>query len=50
MPAIIGQAIDDGVAASDTGALLFWAGALLTAGIVRRPPGWRGTAGRSPTG
>jgi ABC-type multidrug transport system fused ATPase/permease subunit len=39
MPAIIGQAIDDGVAASDTGALLFWAGALLTAGIVQAAAG-----------
>ena len=39
MPAIIGRAIDDGVAARDTGALLFWAGALLTAGIVQAAAG-----------
>jgi ABC-type multidrug transport system fused ATPase/permease subunit len=39
MPAIIGQAIDDGVAANDTGALLLWAGALLAAGIVQAVAG-----------
>jgi ABC-type multidrug transport system fused ATPase/permease subunit len=39
MPAIIGQAIDDGVAANDSGALLFWAGALLLAGVVQAAAG-----------
>ena len=39
MPAIIGRAIDAGVAANDTSALLFWAGALLLAGIVQAAAG-----------
>jgi ABC-type multidrug transport system fused ATPase/permease subunit len=39
MPAIIGRAIDAGVAANDTSALLLWAGALLTAGVVQAVAG-----------
>ncbi|MFC5187311.1 ABC transporter transmembrane domain-containing protein [Actinomadura harenae] len=35
MPAVIGRAIDAGVAAGDTGALLRWAGALAALGVVQ---------------
>jgi ABC-type multidrug transport system fused ATPase/permease subunit len=35
MPAVLGAAIDRGVAARDSGALLFWAGAMLLVGIVQ---------------
>lgn len=35
MPAAIGRAIDEGVAGEDTGALLFWAGALFVLGVVQ---------------
>jgi ABC-type multidrug transport system fused ATPase/permease subunit len=38
-PALLGQAIDKGVAAHDTSALLFWAGILLAVGIVQAVAG-----------
>jgi ABC-type multidrug transport system fused ATPase/permease subunit len=39
MPAVIGRAIDAGVAARDTRALLQWAGALLAVGVVQAAAG-----------
>ncbi|MBA2639033.1 MAG: ABC transporter ATP-binding protein [Nocardioidaceae bacterium] len=39
MPALIGRAIDEGVAGGDTRALLGWAGALLVAGLVQAAAG-----------
>ena len=39
MPALIGRAIDDGVAAGDTSQLLLWSGALLAAGLVQAVAG-----------
>jgi len=39
MPAVIGRAIDDGVAAKDTGALLTWAGVMLGIGLVQAAAG-----------
>jgi ABC-type multidrug transport system fused ATPase/permease subunit len=39
MPALIGKAIDQGVANGDTSRLLFWAGMLLLAGVVQAAAG-----------
>ncbi|HEX2175749.1 MAG TPA: ABC transporter ATP-binding protein, partial [Nocardioidaceae bacterium] len=39
MPAVIGRAIDAGVAARDTDALLYWAGVLLVLGAVQAAAG-----------
>ncbi|MFI0353439.1 ABC transporter transmembrane domain-containing protein [Actinomadura sp. 9N407] len=39
MPAVIGRAIDQGVAAKDSGALLSWAGVLLGLGVVQAASG-----------
>ncbi len=39
MPAIIGRAIDEGVAANDTGRLTFWALILFAAGVVQAVTG-----------
>src|SRR5918992_6066909 len=39
MPAIIGRAIDTGITADDTGALMAWAGALLGLGVVQAAAG-----------
>ncbi|MGH3363577.1 MAG: ABC transporter transmembrane domain-containing protein, partial [Nocardioidaceae bacterium] len=39
MPAVIGRAIDDGVAAKDTSALLTWAGVMLGIGLVQAAAG-----------
>jgi ABC-type multidrug transport system fused ATPase/permease subunit len=39
MPALIGKAIDQGVAGDDTSRLAFWAGMLLLAGIVQAAAG-----------
>jgi ABC-type multidrug transport system fused ATPase/permease subunit len=39
MPAIIGRAIDEGVAAGDTSRLLFWASLLLAAGVTQAVAG-----------
>jgi ABC-type multidrug transport system fused ATPase/permease subunit len=39
MPALIGKAIDQGVAGDDTSRLTFWAGMLLLAGIVQAAAG-----------
>jgi len=39
MPAIIGRAIDTGVAGRDTGALLAWGGLLLAVGVVQAAAG-----------
>lgn len=39
MPAIIGQAIDDGVTTGDTSQLIFWAGMLLVAGVTQAVAG-----------
>jgi ABC-type multidrug transport system fused ATPase/permease subunit len=39
MPAIIGKAIDSGVAVPDTGALLTWGGLLLAVGVVQAAAG-----------
>ena len=39
MPALIGRAIDYGVAAGDTSQLLLWSGALLAAGLVQAVAG-----------
>jgi ABC-type multidrug transport system fused ATPase/permease subunit len=39
MPAVIGRAIDQGVAAKDSGALLAWAGVLLGLGVVQAVSG-----------
>lgn len=39
MPALIGKAIDQGVANDDTSRLIFWAGMLLLAGIVQAAAG-----------
>ncbi|MFC5749499.1 ABC transporter transmembrane domain-containing protein [Actinomadura rugatobispora] len=39
MPAAIGRAIDQGVTAKDTGALLVWAGVLLVLGVVQAASG-----------
>ncbi|HEU4548035.1 MAG TPA: ABC transporter ATP-binding protein, partial [Microlunatus sp.] len=39
MPAVIGRAIDDGVAAKDTTALLTWAGVMLGIGLVQAAAG-----------
>jgi ABC-type multidrug transport system fused ATPase/permease subunit len=39
MPAVIGRAIDAGVAAQDTGALLRWTGLLLGVGVVQATAG-----------
>ncbi|NYG55066.1 ABC transporter ATP-binding protein [Nocardioides perillae] len=39
MPAVIGRAIDRGVAARDTDALLLWAGVLLVVGLVQAASG-----------
>jgi len=39
MPAVIGRAIDDGVAAKDTSALLTWAGVMLGIGMVQAAAG-----------
>lgn len=42
MPAIIGRAIDEGVAAGDMGRLWFWAAALLGVGVLQAVAGiWR---------
>jgi ABC-type multidrug transport system fused ATPase/permease subunit len=39
MPALIGKAIDQGVANGDTSRLLFWAGMLMLAGVVQAAAG-----------
>ena len=39
MPALIGKAIDEGVANDDTSRLIFWAGMLLLAGVVQAAAG-----------
>jgi len=39
MPAIIGLAIDEGIAAKDTGALVKWASVMLGIGIVQSAAG-----------
>ena len=39
MPAIIGQAIDDGVSNGDTSQLVFWSGMLLLAGVIQAAAG-----------
>jgi ABC-type multidrug transport system fused ATPase/permease subunit len=39
MPAIIGRAIDAGITAADTGALVAWSGALLGLGVVQAAAG-----------
>jgi ABC-type multidrug transport system fused ATPase/permease subunit len=39
MPAIIGRAIDEGIATGDTGQLLFWAAMLLVAGVTQAAGG-----------
>ncbi len=39
MPALIGRAIDDGVAAGDASGLVLWAGALLGVGVVQAGSG-----------
>jgi len=39
MPAFIGRAIDEGVAANDTGRLTFWAMMLLAAGVIQAVTG-----------
>jgi ABC-type multidrug transport system fused ATPase/permease subunit len=39
MPALIGKAIDQGVANDDTSRLIFWAGMLLLAGVVQAAAG-----------
>ncbi|HET7327248.1 MAG TPA: ABC transporter ATP-binding protein [Nocardioidaceae bacterium] len=39
MPAVIGRAIDTGVAARDTGALLYWTGVLALIGLVQAAAG-----------
>ncbi|MDQ4084658.1 MAG: ABC transporter ATP-binding protein/permease [Actinomycetota bacterium] len=39
MPAVIGRAIDAGVAAQDTDALLYWSGVLLAVGVVQAVSG-----------
>ncbi|MGH3368981.1 MAG: ABC transporter transmembrane domain-containing protein, partial [Nocardioidaceae bacterium] len=39
MPAVIGRAIDQGVAARDTGALLTWTGVMLAIGLVQAAAG-----------
>jgi ABC-type multidrug transport system fused ATPase/permease subunit len=39
MPALIGRAIDAGVAANNTSQLLLWAGALLAAGVIQAVAG-----------
>jgi ABC-type multidrug transport system fused ATPase/permease subunit len=39
MPALIGLAIDEGIAARDTRSLLFWTGAMLAVGLVQAAAG-----------
>jgi ABC-type multidrug transport system fused ATPase/permease subunit len=39
MPAVIGRAIDEGIAAKDTRALVAWSGALLILGAVQAASG-----------
>jgi ABC-type multidrug transport system fused ATPase/permease subunit len=39
MPAVIGSAIDDGISARDTGALLTWTGVMLGIGLVQAAAG-----------
>ncbi|WP_460871052.1 ABC transporter ATP-binding protein [Nocardioides pakistanensis] len=39
MPAVIGRAIDEGIAAKDTGALVLWTGTMLGIGLVQAAAG-----------
>ena len=50
LPAVIGRAIDKGVAAKDSQELLKYAGLMFAIGLVQAAAASSGTATRSPTG